>query len=256
MINNEKQFHIKCKSGDVGKYVILTGDPKRCINIAKYFSDYYLIADNREFITYTGFLDGIKVSVTSTGIGGPSAAIAVEELSAIGAEYFIRVGTCGGISLNVKGGDIIIPTGAIRQEGTTMQYIPIEYPAVADFDVIAALKKAAKDLKATEHTGIIQSKDSFYGQHSPERMPVSYELKNKWEAWKKAGVLGSEMECASIYTVASILGKKTGAVLAVIWNQERRAMGYPDEEMQDTDLAVRIAVESIKNLIKKEEIDI
>lgn len=253
MQDKEYQFHINCKRGDVGKYVILTGDPKRCEKIAKYFSNSYLVADNREFVTYTGLLDETKISVTSTGIGGPSAAIAVEELCAIGAEFFIRVGTCGGIAIDVINGDIIIPTGAIRQEGTTLQYVPIEYPAIADFEVVLALKQAAKYLKAREHIGIVQSKDSFYGQHSPDRMPVCYDLKNKWEAWKKAGVLGSEMECASIFTVGGLLGKKTGAVLAVIWNQERQAQGFNDEEIPDTDLAVRVAVESMRILINIEK---
>lgn len=249
MQNKEKQFHIQCGLGDVGKYVILTGDPKRCVKIAQYFDDAYLAADNREYITYTGFIENEKVSVSSTGIGGPSAAISVEELSAIGAEYFIRVGTCGGISLDVMGGDVIIPTGAIRQEGTTLQYVPIDYPAIADFEVVAALKEAADELNAKKHIGIIQSKDSFYGQHSPERMPVSYELQNKWEAWKKAGVLGSEMECSAIFTVGSVLGKKTGAVLTVLWNQERRAIGFSDTEMSDTEQAIKIAVNAIKKII-------
>ena len=108
------QYHIGLKQGDVGKYVILPGDPKRCAKIAQYFDEPKLVADNREYVTYTGYLDGEKVSVTSTGIGGPSAAIALEELVNVGAETFIRVGTCGGMQIDVKGGDIVIATGAIR----------------------------------------------------------------------------------------------------------------------------------------------
>lgn len=110
------QYHIGLKQGDVGKYVILPGDPKRCAKIAQYFDEPKLVADNREYVTYTGYLDGEKVSVTSTGIGGPSAAIALEELVNVGAETFIRVGTCGGMQIDVKGGDIVIATGAIRAE--------------------------------------------------------------------------------------------------------------------------------------------
>ena len=126
------QYHIGLKEGDAGKYVILPGDPKRCVKIAQYLDDAKLVADRREFVTYTGYLDGEKVSVTSTGIGGPSASIAMEELVKVGAEVFIRVGTCGGMSLDVQGGDVVIATGAIRMEGTSKEYAPIEFPAVAD----------------------------------------------------------------------------------------------------------------------------
>ena len=184
---SDKQFHIDVAPGEVGKYVIMPGDPKRCAKIAKYLDNAKLVADKREYVTYTGYLDGEKVSVTSTGIGGPSAAIALEELVKCGSDTFIRVGTCGGIDLNVKGGDLIIATGSIRAEGTSREYAPIEFPAVANLDVINALVKGAKELKVPYHTGVVQSKDSFYGQHSPETKPVSYDLLNKWEAWKRCG---------------------------------------------------------------------
>ena len=114
-----KQYHLQVGKGDVGRYVILPGDPKRCAKIAKYFDDAKLIADSREYVTYTGFLDGVKVSVTSTGIGGPSAAIAIEELTKAGADTFIRIGTCGGMQLEVKGGDAVIATGAVRMDKMT-----------------------------------------------------------------------------------------------------------------------------------------
>ena len=181
------QYHLQINPGDVGRYVILPGDPKRCKTIAQYFDDARFIADNREFVTYTGYLEGEKVSVTSTGIGGPSASIAMEELVRCGADTFLRVGTCGGIDLDVKGGDTVVATGAVRMEGTTREYAPIEYPAVADFEVTNALVQACKDGGRPYHVGIVQSKDAFYGQHEPENMPVSYELQNKWEAWKKLG---------------------------------------------------------------------
>ena len=174
-----KQYHIQVGKGEVGRYVILPGDPKRCEKIAKYFDDPVLVADNREYVTYTGTLDGVKVSVTSTGIGGPSASIAMEELVNCGADTFIRVGTCGGMQPEVKSGDAVIATGAIRMEGTSREYAPIEYPAVADLTVTNALTASAKELGLAFHTGVVQCKDAFYGQHSPERMPVSYELLNK-----------------------------------------------------------------------------
>ena len=181
------QYHLQIRPGDVGRYVILPGDPKRCEKIAKHFEDAKLMADSREFVTYTGYLDGEKVSVTSTGIGGPSASIAMEELVLCGADTFIRVGTCGGIELDVKGGDIVVATGAVRMEGTSREYAPIEYPAVADLEVTNALVSACKELGYPYHTGVVQCKDAFYGQHEPQRMPVSYELQNKRSEERRVG---------------------------------------------------------------------
>ena len=252
MENREKQYHIGLSQSDAGKYVILPGDPGRCELIARYFDDPKKIAQNREFVTYTGTLLGEKVSVCSTGIGGPSAAIAIEELTAVGADTFVRIGTCGGINLKVRSGDCVIATGAVRMEGTSREYAPIEYPACPDFDVLSALVDSAKALNVRWHTGVVQCKDSFYGQHSPERMPVSYELLNKWEAWKRLGVLASEMESAALFTAAAALGVRCGSVFSVVWNQEREKLGYKDEECHDTDLAVRVAVEALKILISQD----
>lgn len=246
------QYHLHIKKGDVGRYVILPGDPKRVPLIAAYLEDASLVADNREYVTYTGTLLGEKVSVTSTGIGGPSAAIAVEELFKSGADTFIRMGTCGGIKLSVMGGDVVIATGAVRAEGTSREYAPIEFPAVADFSVVEAMKKAAEDMKLKSHIGIVQCKDSFYGQHDPDIMPVSYDLLNKWEAWRRLGVLASEMESSTIFTVASYLGARAGSCFFVVANQEREKAGLENPKFHDTDSAIRLAVESIKNLIIKD----
>lgn len=243
------QYHIGLKPGDAGECVILPGDPKRCAKIAAYFEDAKLVADKREFVTYTGYLNGKKVSVTSTGIGGPSAAIAMEELTKIGAKTFIRVGTCGGIDVSVKGGDIVIATGAIRAEGTSKEYAPIEFPAVADLDVTNALVKAAQNLNYTYHTGIVQCKDSFYGQHSPDTKPVFYELQNKWEAWKRLGCLASEMESAALFVVASCLKVKVGSVFLAVANQEREKNGLENPIVHDTDMAIKTAIEAIKILV-------
>ena len=242
------QYHIGLNKGDVGKYVILPGDPKRCKKIAQYFDDPKLVADNREYVTYTGYLNGEKVSVTSTGIGGPSAAIAMEELVNVGAEVFIRVGTCGGMQLDVKGGDLVIATGAIRMEGTSKEYAPIEFPAVANLDVVNALVKASENLGYTHHTGVVQCKDSFYGQHSPEIKPVSYELMNKWEAWKRLGCLASEMESAALFIVASYLGVKVGSVFLTVANQEREEQNLENPVVHDTEKAIKTAIEAIKIL--------
>ena len=245
----ERQYHIHCAPGDVGRYVILPGDPGRCASIAAYFDDAKLVAQNREYTTYTGTLLGVPVSVCSTGIGGPSASIAMEELHKLGADTFIRTGTCGGIELDVKSGDIVVATGAIRFEHTSMEYAPIEFPAVADFGLTAALMQASKALGYTTHSGVVQCKDSFYGQHSPEASPVYYELLQKWESWKRLGVKASEMESAALFVVAAALHVRCGSCFHVVWNQEREKAGLDQDMSEDTSAAVKVAVEALKLVI-------
>ncbi len=244
-----KQYHVGVGEGDVGRYVILPGDPKRCEKIAAYFDDPKFVADSREFVTYTGTLLGEKVSVTSTGIGGPSASIAITELARSGADTFLRVGTCGGMQIDVCGGDIVIANGAIRMEGTSKEYAPIEYPAVPDYDVLSAMIEGAKTVGARYHVGVVQCKDAFYGQHQPELMPVSYELENKWEAWLRMGCLASEMESAALFIAGSFLKVRVGSCFLVVANQERAKAGLSNDQVHDTDQAIRIAVEAIKKLI-------
>lgn len=246
------QFHIGVKDGEVGKYVILPGDPKRCEKIAAYLEDAKKIADLREYTTYTGYLNGEKVSVASTGIGGPSAAIALQELVDAGAQTFIRLGTCGGMDLQVKGGDLIVATGAVRMEGTSKEYAPIEFPAVANFEIVNALAEAAKEKGANAHVGVVQCKDSFYGQHEPENMPVSYELEGKWKAWLQMGCLGSEMESAALFTVANYLGVRCGTILLAVGNQEREKAGLSNEGFYDTALETEVAVRAIEKLIERD----
>ncbi len=243
------QYHIGCAPGDVGRYCILPGDPARSELIARFFDDPVQVAYNREYNTYTGTLLGEKVSVCSTGIGGPSAVIAMEELTAIGADTFLRVGTCGGIDLKVQSNDLVIATGAIRHEGTSREYAPIEFPAVPDYEVLTALVDAAKALGKPWHAGVVQCKDSFYGQHSPQRMPVSYELEAKWEAWKRLGVLASEMESAALFTAAAALGVRCGSIFHVVWNQEREKAGLDQTESTNVLLSVKACIEGLKNLI-------
>ncbi|WP_026507328.1 uridine phosphorylase [Butyrivibrio sp. MC2013] len=246
------QYHIHTSPDNVGEYVILPGDPGRCEKIASYLDAAEKVAENREFTTYTGSLLGHKVSVTSTGIGGPSASIAMEELVRCGAKTFIRVGTCGGMQTNVLGGDIIIASGAVRMEGTSKEYAPIEFPAVADFAVTKALVEAAEAKEYPYHVGVVECKDSFYGQHEPEKKPVSYELENKWKAWMRLGVLGSEMESAALYTVAAALKVRCSTVLLTVANQERAKLGLPNPQVHDTGKAIETAVEAIRILIKAE----
>ncbi len=247
-----KQYHTEVGPGDVGKYVILPGDPKRCAKIAQHFDDPVLVADCREYVTYTGYLDGEKVSVTSTGIGGPSAAIAIDELAKCGAHTFVRVGTCGGMQEDVLGGDIVIATGAIRMEGTSREFAPLEFPAVADLCVTNALVRAAKEAGTRYHAGVVQCKDSFFGQHEPEIMPVSYELENKWQAWLRLGTLASEMESAALFVAGSFLRVRVGSCFLVVANQERAKAGLPNEQVHDTELAISTAVEALRILIAED----
>ena len=249
----EKQFHIHCVEGDVGRYVILPGDPGRCEKIAALFDDAHFVSQNREYTIYTGTLLGEKVSVCSTGIGGPSASIAMEELAAIGADTFIRVGTCGGIDLDVCPGDVVVATGAIRFEHTSLEYAPIEFPAVPDFNITAALKAASEDLGYRTHTGVVQCKDSFYGQHSPEKSPVSYELLQKWESWKRLGVKASEMESAALFVVAAALGVRCGSCFHAVWNQEREKAGLFMKMTEDTSAAITVGIEAMKRIIAADQ---
>lgn len=249
----EVKYHINLSSEDIegAKIAILPGDPGRVIEIAKYLDDYKKIGQNREYTSYLGSLNDKKVLVISTGMGGPSTAICVEELAQIGIEYLLRVGTSGGMQLDVEAGDIVIPTGAIRQEGTSKEYLPIEFPAVPDYTVVNALKEASDKLGYKNHLGVVQCKDSFYGQHSPSRMPVSYELENKWNAWIKGGALCSEMETAALFTVSQTLKLHAGAILLVIWNQEREKKGLDQSTDFDTEKEIKACIEAVKILISK-----
>ncbi len=249
---DDEEFHLKIRKGDVGRYVLLCGDPGRCEKIAQYFDAPAFVGSNREYTIWSGTLLGEKVSVCSTGIGGPSTAIAVEELVHCGADTFIRVGTSGGMAVDVKGGDLVIGTAAIRMEGTTKEYAPDEYPAVADHEVVSALVEAAKTVPQTAHVGVLQCKDSFYGQHDPDSMPVGTALKGKWDAWVRCGALASEMESAALFIVSSVRRVRAGSIMAVFANQTRRELGLDDPKNYDTDAAIRVAVEAMRILIGRE----
>jgi uridine phosphorylase len=246
-------YHIQLNRDDVGRYVLLPGDPGRCSLIAKHFDNAEKIAQNREYNTYTGYLLGEKVSVMSTGIGCPSAAIGVEELAAIGADTFIRVGTSGGMQQDTQVGDVVITSAAVRDEGTSQQYMPLAFPAVADLDVTLALREAAERLGVPYHVGITQSKDSFYGELQPERMPVADQLLSRWKAWIAGGVLCSEMEAAAIFVVSSVLKKRAGGIVLVVGNDELLPLPPAAQAKQrDLDPLIRTAIEAIKILIAKD----
>ncbi len=253
IMNEERLFHLDIPTSVRVGYAILPGDPGRVDKIAKHLSSPRLAGSNREFRSVIGTLDGESVIVTSTGIGGPSAAIALEELGQIGVGCAVRIGTCGGIQLSVAPGDLVIPTAAVRMEGTSKEYAPAEYPAAADFTVLSELAAAAGELGYRFHAGVIQSKDSFYGQHSPQTMPVHYELENKWDAWKRLGVLASEMETAALFTVGAVRGIKLGCVLHALWNQERKEKGLAEQADFDTGAAIKTAVLALRKIIGKKD---
>jgi uridine phosphorylase len=215
-----RAYHLDIAPGEVGRYVLLPGDPGRVEPIAERLDGARKLAERREYLTWVGELDGARVAVTSTGIGCPSAAIAVEELAGAGADTFIRVGQAGGMQMHTPSGDLVVASAAVRDEGTTRQYVPEAFPAVADLDVTVALRDGLREAGIRHHVGVVQSKDSFYGQRARERMPVAGELEARWRAWIAAGALCSEMEAAAIFVVASVLRKRAGAILLVAGNQE------------------------------------
>ena len=242
------QHHIQLKAGDVGRYVLLPGDPARSEKIASYFDNPRFVASNREYITYTGTLLGEKVSVTSTGIGCPSTAIAVEELIAVGADTFVRVGTSGGMQPYIKTGDIGVISASIRDEGTSLHYLPVDFPAVANLDVVLAMAEGARRAGYTHYIGISQSKDSFYGEMEPARQPVARQLLQRWKAWQDGGAISSEMEAAVIFILCSIHRKRAGGVMLM-------AGPSPEDfepEKFDINRAIKSTIEGIKALIEQD----
>ena len=237
-----RQHHIQLRTGEVGEYVLLPGDPGRCAVIAEYFDGAVHVATNREYVTYTGTLDGVKVSVTSTGIGCPSAAIALEELVRCGAHTFIRVGTSGSIQPGTKSGELAIVTGAIRDEGTSSHYMPMEFPAVADLDVVTALRTVAERSGVPHRLGITQSKDSFYGEVEPEHSGVTPRLLDRWRAWEIGGAICSEMESSALFIIGSMLRVRVGGIMVM----------HGEGPMGSLDPLITTAVEGIRELIKRD----
>ena len=242
-----RQYHLQCGPGDIGGYVLLPGDPGRCALVAERFEDARLVAAHREFTTWTGTLDGVQVNATSTGIGGPSTAIAVEELCNLGAHTLVRVGTCGGMQPQVHWGDLVVVQAAVRDEGTTSQYVAPAFPAVAHVAVLDALRLAAVGA-GEHHVGVVQSKDSFYGEMEPGRMPVAAELQSRWQAWIRSGVLASEMECAALFVVAAVRRARAGAVLVCV-NETPLEREMPPPSQLPLDVLLDTAVDAVRRLI-------
>ena len=242
------EYHIRVRPGEVARCVLLPGDPARSELIAKKFDEAKEIAYNREFRTFSGKVDGVPISVTSTGIGGPSAAIAVEELARCGADTFIRVGTAGAIGKRVKLGDIVIACSAVREEGTSREYVPLSYPAVADLEVTRALIEAAGRLGVRYHVGVVVSKDAFYAEE-PGRVPLSKKTAELWKIWQRAGALATEMECATIFTVCGVNGWRSGGVLAIVG-----PAGKIVDPQAGVESAIDVAIAAVKELSKNRAI--
>lgn len=249
LTDNGTLYHIGIRPSEGAEAAIICGDPGRVEPIARLMDDAAFLASKREYTSFSARLNGQRILVMSHGIGGPSTAICIEELHMAGVKTIIRVGTCGGMNRNVKAGDLVVASAAIRAEGTSREYMPIEYPAASNFDVTAALKNAAQQTERTCHVGVVHCKDSFYGQHSPGRMPAAEELQYKWNAWIRSGCLASEMETAALFCVSASLNIRAGGILRVVWNQERAAAGIHDPSDNDELAAARVAVEAMKSLL-------
>ncbi|MCL2391218.1 MAG: uridine phosphorylase [Oscillospiraceae bacterium] len=243
-----KQYHIDLSPGQVGQYAILPGDPGRVEEIAQYLSNPAFVAEKREYKTFRGEIAGKSVIVMSTGIGGPSAAIAIEELIKCGVHTFIRVGTCGGMQPEILPGDVVIAQAAIRSEGTSNEYLPKGYPACADMEVILALQNSAKAAKLRHHTGVIHSKDNFYGQTEPDGMPISARLKERWDSYIRSGCLASEMEAAALFSVGLTRRVRVGCVLTVVWNPELHKAGISQTQFLSNERAIKCAISAIEML--------
>jgi len=246
------QYHVGCKKGDVGRYVFLPGDPDRVPKIAAFWDSAREVSSHREYRVWAGRLDGIRVSACSTGIGGPAAAIAVEELATIGADTFIRVGTCGALRKEIRCGDLVISTAAVRLDGTSRQYVQPEYPAVANYEIVFSLIEAAEKLGYRYHVGYTASSDSFYvGQGRPGfngYLPLGAE--KTVETLSKVNVLNFEMEAAAVFTLAGIYGLRAGAVCAVYANRITNRFEIKGEK-EVCKAAVEFLLDGIRNVRKK-----
>jgi uridine phosphorylase len=246
-VTGEKKYHIGLAKGEVGEYVLVPGDPGRTPAIAKYLDDAHEIAFSREYRTFTGSLLGVPVSTISSGMGGPSVAIGIEELSELGVHTFLRVGTCGAAQPEIKMGDLVIATGAVRSEGTPTGYIPLEYPAIASLDMVNALVEAAKAAGAPHHVGVIRSVDALYSDLMPDRMPRPH-IREELEMWSRAGVLSNDMESSTLFVVARLRKRRAGTINLCVDELGAGEIHHLDPSYMDRML--RVAVDALKRLIE------
>lgn len=246
-MSNDKMMHIALIKDQVGGYAFLPGSPERVPRIAQYLDNAEKIAQNREHTTYAGYLDGVRVTVTSTGMGGPSAIICLEELIRLGVHTFMRVGSCASTSEKVKRGDIVIPSGAVRMEGTSSHFLPMEYPAVPDYFLMKHLEAAAIEQGFPYNMGVTITKDSFYSQIEPETRPIGYELVNRWNAYEKGGATNTSMECAPLFIAGGSLGVRVASVMVSATNYKNYA---DDNKSSHADIEARAIVTAIEGMRK------
>ena len=245
-----KQYHIALDNGQVGRYVLLPGNPQRVEKMARYLDNPVFMGQNREYCCWNGELLGEKVSIVSTGIGGPSAAIAMEELGAIGADTFLRTGTCGMLQPGHGRGELVIATGSVRGGSTADAYVPREFPAIANYEIVNDLIAAADNLGYKRSVGIIQCKDAFYLE-DPVKLPRQQQVEVMWDVWRRAGVVASEMESDTLFVIASIRGYRMGTVLMSLGGTagETEMVGTSKDEL---DRMTTTAIEALKIRIQKD----
>lgn len=246
-------MHLTVTESQVGKYVFLPGSVERAALIAQYFDEPVKIAHNREFLTYTGKLEGVPVTVTSTGIGGPSATIAVEELHECGAHTMMRIGSCASTSPDVHIGDVVIPNGAVRMEGTGTHYLPMEFPAVPDFGMVKELEAAAVKLGFPYNIGVTITKDSFYTEVSPETKPVYPLLKSRWDAYRAGGATNTSMECSVLFLVAASLGIRMSSVMINATEFDVYTNDDKDYPRDWEHRAIQVGIEAMRQIILKDK---
>ncbi|MHA1512986.1 MAG: nucleoside phosphorylase [Candidatus Hodarchaeales archaeon] len=246
----DKQYHINVSSKDIeeSKHLIICGDPGRVPRISSLLKDSREISFNREYRIHLGYINNKPVLISSCGIGAPSTAIGIEEFGILGVSNMIRVGTSGILSRKVKLGDIVSATGAIRDEGTTHEYVPASFPAVAHPDVVIALRQAVKhyNLERIFHEGIVHSKDAFYSE-IPKLIPDSVNAENKWKTWIRAGTLITEMECSTLFVLGAIRGWRTGGIMAAIGDTKGGELII--DHMKGQKEAIEVVIEAIKRLL-------
>jgi len=240
-----KTMHLGVTSDQVGKYVFLPGSVERATLIANHFDNPVKIAHHREYLTYTGTLEGVPVTVTSTGIGGPSAGIAIEELYSCGAHTMMRIGSAASTSPKVKLGDVVIPNGAVRMEGTGNHYLP-------DYEMLKALEEAAKKLGYPYNIGVTITKDSYYTEAEPETKPVYHELKEKWDSYLKGGATNTSMECSILFLIGASLGIRTSSVMISATNFGEYSNDADDYPSGWEERAIEVGIEAMKIMIRKD----
>jgi uridine phosphorylase len=246
----ERKYHVGLAQGEVGGYVLVPGDPFRTKLIAEHLEGAEEKAWSREFRTFTGHVGDQLVSTCSSGIGGPSMAIAVEELGELGAHTFLRVGTCGAVQPGIRIGDLVIGTGAVRSEGTPDGYVPREYPAIASHDVVTACVEAAEAAEVPYHMGVVRSVDALYSDLLPDRMPRPAELRAELQMWTRVGVVANDMESATLMVVSALRGWRAGVLLLCVDELDSGEIHHLDPAYMHRMLDV--AVDAIRRLIGRD----